>query len=272
MNIFFKLYNSIRNLKNSQKRRREDVARQSKEGLHLEEFHAFMSSLLTEQTYISRRVYSEKQESYREMILFFEVLMESGMLNDYCRKNRLSLELVHESLDWYQNIDSVIEEHNERYVLEAMDSEKDYLDSILHDIDSQIMLDEDQRRVVLTDEDYCLVIAGAGAGKTTTVAAKVKYLVEKKGIDPRQILIVSFTNKAVQELRDKINQDLSIPCPISTFHSVGNAIIHKNSPEEKLSIVDGSRLYFVVRNYFRDTIMQNEKTVDKLGSSGVMVG
>lgn len=264
MNIFFKLYNSIRNLKNSQKRRREDVARQSKEGLHLEEFHAFMSSLLTEQTYISRRVYSEKQESYREMILFFEVLMESGMLNDYCRKNRLSLELVHESLEWYQNIDSVIEEHNERYVLEAMDSEKDYLDSILHDIDSQIMLDEDQRRVVLTDEDYCLVIAGAGAGKTTTVAAKVKYLVEKKGIDPRQILIVSFTNKAVQELRDKINQDLSIPCPISTFHSVGNAIIHKNSPEEKLSIVDGSRLYFVVRNYFRDTIMQNEKTVDKL--------
>lgn len=43
-----------------------------------------------------------------------------------------------------------------------------------------IGFDEDQRRVVLTDEDYCLVIAGAGAGKTTTVAAKVKYLVDKK--------------------------------------------------------------------------------------------
>ena len=50
-----------------------------------------------------------------------------------------------------------------------------------------------------------LVIAGAGAGKTTTVAAKVKYLVEKKGIRPDQILVISFTNKAVGELQDKKN-------------------------------------------------------------------
>ena len=47
---------------------------------------------------------------------------------------------------------------------------------------------------MLTDEDYCLVVAGAGAGKTTTVAAKVKYLVDKQGIDPKQILVISFTN------------------------------------------------------------------------------
>ena len=47
-------------------------------------------------------------------------------------------------------------------------------------MDPVIDLDEDQRRVVLSDEDYTLVIAGAGAGKTTTVAAKVKYLVDKK--------------------------------------------------------------------------------------------
>ena len=45
--------------------------------------------------------------------------------------------------------------------------------NILKDVDPVIMLDADQRKVILTDEDYCLVIAGAGAGKTTTVAAKV---------------------------------------------------------------------------------------------------
>ena len=126
------------------------------------------------------------------------------------------------------------------------------------------MLDEDQRRVILTDEDYCLVIAGAGAGKTTTVAAKVKYLAEKKNIDPAQILVVSFTNKAVNELRDKINKDLDIQCPIATFHSVGNAIIHKNAPEEKLNIVDESKLYFTIRDYFRGSVMQNESIVNKM--------
>lgn len=72
----------------------------------------------------------------------------------------------------------------------------------------------------------------AGAGKTTTVAAKVKYPVEKQQVDPKQILIISFTNKAVNELRDKINKDLNIDCPIATFHSTGNAILHKNNPEK----------------------------------------
>ena len=87
---------------------------------------------------------------------------------------------------------------------------------------------------------------------------------EKKGIDPLQILVVSFTNKAVRELRDKINRDLEIACPIATFHSVGNAIIHKNSPEEKLNIADDSRLYFVIRDYLRGSVMQNENTVNIL--------
>ena len=58
--------------------------------------------------------------------------------------------------------------------------EDKYLDNILKAVNPNILLDEDQRRVILTDEDYCLVIAGAGAGKTTTVAAKVKYLVERE--------------------------------------------------------------------------------------------
>ena len=63
-----------------------------------------------------------------------------------------------------------------------------YLDNILESVDPVIKLDEEQRKVVLSDEDYTLVIAGAGAGKTTTVAAKVKYLVEKKGVNLRCLL------------------------------------------------------------------------------------
>lgn len=81
---------------------------------------------------------------------------------------------------------------------------------------------------------------------------------------PAQILVVSFTNKAVNELKEKIQDDLGVPCPIATFHSTGNAIIHKNSPEEKLNIVDNSKLYFVIRDYFRGSVMKNESVVNKL--------
>lgn len=80
-------------------------------------------------------------------------------------------------------------------------------------------------------------------------------------MDPSQILVVSFTNKAVNELKEKINEELQIECPIATFHSTGNAIIHKNEPDEKLNIVDNSNLYFVIRDYFRGSIMQNESIV-----------
>ena len=116
---------------------------------------------------------------------------------------------------------------------------------------------------MLTDEDYCLVVAGAGAGKTTTVAAKVKYLVDKQGIDPKQILVISFTNKAVNELKQRIIGDLHIECPIATFHSTGNAILRKQNLE-KLNIADSSKLYFVLQKYFRETILKNESTVNNL--------
>ena len=66
------------------------------------------------------------------------------------------------------------------------------------------------------------------------------------------------------ELKEKIQDDLGVPCPIATFHSTGNAIIHKNSPEEKLNIVDNSKLYFVIRDYFRGSVMKNESVVNKL--------
>lgn len=224
---------------------------------------SFIDTLLSANAYISRSDY-KALEDYSENIEYFNVLRKSRMLGEYCKQNGLPASKVKSILESYNKISDLIENHNEEYVSSALISEKTYLDGIIKEMDPNILLDEDQRRVVLTDEDYSLVIAGAGAGKTTTVAAKVKYLVEKKGIDPSQILVVSFTNKAVNELKLHIQKELGIECPIATFHSVGNAIIHKNSPEEKLNIVEQSKLYFVVRDYFRNSIMKNESVVNNL--------
>ena len=224
----------------------------------------FIESILETDEYIARSDYIDKISEYSADIDFISVLKKSGMLDDYCKRNGLSSTRLAYVTEEYQNIQKLVDKHNDDYVSNKLIKEKDYLDNVLKAIDSNIVLDDDQRRVVLTDEDYCLVIAGAGAGKTTTVAAKVKYLVDKKGIDPSQILVVSFTNKAVNELKERIQKELGIPCPIATFHSTGNAIIHKNIPDEKLNIVDQTRLYFVIRDYFRNSIMRNESAVNNL--------
>ena len=225
---------------------------------------SFFASILKQNKYIARSEYKVKRDEYAPVIDFFSVLKNSGMLENFCRKNGLRAEEAEHIIDVYQSIEKLTDNHNEAYISAALVREREYLDTILHSVDPGIMLDEDQRRVVLTDEDYCLVIAGAGTGKTTTVAAKVKYLVDKQGVEPKQILVISFTNKAVNELKEKIQKGLRIDCPIATFHSTGNAIIHVNAPEEKLNIVERSHLYFVIRDYFRESVMRNESAVNKL--------
>lgn len=232
--------------------------------LKILELRILIDSLLNSHKYVAKSDYIEKVKEYDSVINFFDVLEKSGMLNEFGSRNGISVSEIKQVTGAYVQIEELVEQHNENYISETMVLEKDYLDNVLKTVDPVVSLDEDQRRVVLTDEDYCLVIAGAGAGKTTTVAAKVKYLVDKQGVKPSQILVVSFTNKAVNELKEKIQGALGIECPIATFHSTGNAVIHVNSPDEKLNIVDNSRLYFVIRDYFRGSIMQNESMVNKL--------
>ncbi len=162
----------------------------------------------------------------------------------------------------FENIKDIVKEHNDKYVKIHMDLREIYLDNILKDSDPNICLDKEQREVVLRDEDYTLVIAGAGAGKSTTVAAKVKYLVDIKKIDPKEILIISFTNKAVDELKQRINKDLKIDCPITTFHSTGHAIIRKTIVD-KINIVNDGYLYKCLEEFIQNLFSINPTLASK---------
>ncbi len=129
----------------------------------------------------------------------------------------------------FSTLDGDIAVHNVQYVDRTLTEEKVFFDGILNDIDSNIMLDDEQRRAVVTDDDYCLLVAGAGAGKTTTMAAKVKYLVDKQRVRPEDIIVISYTNKAIGELKERINGGLKIPAKICTFHSFAFEIVKRFS-------------------------------------------
>ena len=235
----------------------------SHELLELKEVDQFMRSLLRGEHFVSRKEYALYISEHKHLIEWFEVLVSSGTLNNYCARYGMTETEVKGILTRFSNFQNLIDAQNDQYIKEKMIDEAEYLDNILKDSDPNIVLDDDQREAVLSDEDYSLIIAGAGAGKTTTVAAKVKYLVDKQGVDPKQILVISFTNKAVNELKQRIIDDLHIECPIATFHSTGNAILHINDPQ-KLNIVDGSKLYYVIQDYFRTSVLRNETVVNSL--------
>ena len=253
----------------SRKRVNSSSLNETEEFIRLMEFLRGIEKLLSKDKYIARSDYKRAIEKYNQVVSFFDNLLASDMLEAYCQKNCLDIQRIKTAIAYYHGIEdlqrspSFISKHNEDFLSSHLKTENIYLDNILKSVDPAIKLDEEQRKVVLSDEDYTLVIAGAGAGKTTTVAAKVKYLVEKKGVNPEQILVISFTNKAVGELRDKINKSLKINCPVTTFHKTGYAILRKQD-NEKRQVVDGGFMYNVINNYLKGNILEQPELVDKL--------
>lgn len=150
-------------------------------------------------------------------------------MTNYCKRFKFSEKNIKNYLNVYHHFDDLIKEQNDAFISKELITKKDYFDQILKSSDSNILLDDEQRIAILTEEDYNLVVAGAGAGKTTTIAGKVKYLFDILKIDPNEILVISFTNKAVRELRERICDKLNIHCDISTFHSVGRTILHQGN-------------------------------------------
>jgi DNA helicase-4 len=150
---------------------------------------------------------------------------------DYCVQNApafaVDTEDVNRCLRRYETLDEDAKNHNESYIDEIVNDNNEYFDSMLKSIDPNIKLDTEQRRAVAADDNYCLLVAGAGAGKTTTMAAKVKYLVDKKNVPPEEIIVISYTKKAVGELAERINKQLKIPASVCTFHRFAYSIVKK---------------------------------------------
>ena len=85
------------------------------------------------------------------------------------------------------------------------------------------VLNDKQKEAVLKCDGPLLVLAGAGSGKTRVLTHRIAYLIEEKGVNPYNILAITFTNKAAREMKERIHLMLgekSEQIWISTFHSM----------------------------------------------------
>ena len=120
-------------------------------------------------------------------------------------------------------------------------------------------LNDMQKEAVTTTEGPLLVLAGAGSGKTRVLTTRVAYLIEHNGINPKNILAITFTNKAAKEMKERVIKMLGpvgYDIQISTFHSFGLLITKENYEamgyNKNFTIIDSDDALSLIKKIMRE--------------------
>src|SRR3989449_3690600 len=140
-------------------------------------------------------------------------------VRDYGMRQESEVALRHGS-----ELQRILEGHNDEYVKRMMAEHSRLL------VDD-LKADEAQRNAMVRDDVRNLVIAGAGSGKTRTIVGRIRFLLGRK-VPPTAILAVTFTNKATEEMQDRLKQmGVTIAdrekggVTVSTLHSLGKRVV-----------------------------------------------
>jgi ATP-dependent DNA helicase Rep len=130
---------------------------------------------------------------------------------------------------------------------------------------SQFGMNVPQREAVKYMDGPCLVLAGAGSGKTRVITQKIAHLVENCGYEARHVAALTFTNKAALEMQERIAKLLKEPklakqLTVSTFHSLGVKILRQEAQhlglKDRFSIMDSDDCFALVQDLSATTDKQ----------------
>lgn len=188
--------------------------------------------------YLSQYLFNSEMKFIREMCNDAQLL--ARQLSFFRMKPS---EAITKLIQDYEKIEDLINTHNNKIITQKLNEYRIFFDHCL-----QYPLDPQQRRSIVSEEDNCLVISSAGSGKTSSIIGKVKYLTKICHVDPAKILLISYTNKAANELTERIGTP---GLKGYTFHKLAIDIISKGTGE-KPSICDNTDALFV--KIYRDLL------------------
>ncbi|MDD2814866.1 MAG: UvrD-helicase domain-containing protein [Thiotrichaceae bacterium] len=132
-----------------------------------------------------------------------------------------------------------------------------------------------QREAIKHIHSPLLVLAGAGSGKTRVITKKIAWMIQEAGISPKQIIAVTFTNKAAREMQSRVSQLLhgkeGQGLTVSTFHTLGLNILRREHKflgyKANLSIFDNHDSHSLLRDLLQHEEDINADYLDKLQSN-----
>ena len=117
-------------------------------------------------------------------------------------------------------------------------------------------LNDLQKEAVMHKDGPCLVIAGAGSGKTSVLTKRILYLIES-GVPSYNILAITFTNKAAKEMKERVLKEIdSIDTFLGTFHSFGLRVIRENTEvlnvNHNFTILDSDDVNSIIKKILKE--------------------
>lgn len=187
----------------------------------IDDYYKELSGFKNKPKYISNYELYQFKELHKSLFEKFNVL-EYELLPNFDKE----ITTINQFKSNFNSLENDIQKRNAEYITKELENS----DAILSNIEGK-SLDAQQRKAVVIDEDNNLIIAGAGSGKTTTIAGKVKYLTERLNVDKSKILLISFTSKSARDMIDRIRMKMNIDLPVMTFHKLGKDIIAEVNDE-----------------------------------------
>ena len=127
-------------------------------------------------------------------------------------------------------------------------------------------LNNKQKEAVLASDGPLLILAGAGSGKTSVLTTKVAYLIKEKCINPKNIVAITFTNKAAKEMKERIIKlvgSTGYDIQISTFHSFGLRIIKENYErlgfDKNFTIIDSDDSLTLIKKILKEMNIDTQR-------------
>lgn len=146
-----------------------------------------------------------------------------------------------------------IDKHNEGFITRHIK------DDIFDDING-VSLDENQRRAVLCDSKSNLTIAGAGSGKTLTICAKVKYLIERGLATQDEILLLSYSRASADDLEKKVGL-IKKGLRVETFHALGLSVLTESFGKKK-AIEEQLKSY--ITQFFNEELLLDQEITNEV--------
>ena len=213
----------------------ELITKHNKEINFANQFENRLQGLLSRDKYIAH----SEQMAFREEFERCPVLISH---NGY--RDKFLTEAVERSLEEWKSLSVSVNQHNKTFVDRELMRCSNFFDSCMG-----YVLDDQQRRACVVDDDVALVIAGAGSGKTSTMAAKVAYLIQHRNVLPSEVLLISFTNKAAEEMGARIRRLINEDIDTFTFHKLGLKIIKDFGTIGRFDIADDDLLESIVHKF-----------------------